>query len=158
MKKNEVGFVLAETLVVTTFIAGILIYLFIQFTNLNQKYNESFIYNTVEGLYALEDVKDFIESDSNALKYLETSISNLYFIDITDCEIFTNKSYCTDLFKVLNINKVIVTKNKIDINTITGYSKEFNDFINKIKYQGNQNYRIISSFNNNTYATVRFGE
>lgn len=158
MKKTEKGFVLAETLVVTTFVAGILIYLFIQFTNLNQKYKESFIYNTVEGLYALEDFKDYIEIDETAFNYIKNSISNLYFIDISDCEIFTNTSYCYDLLEYENIDKIIITNNKIESNAITGYSNNFTTFIKKIGSQGKEKYRIIASFKNNTFATVRFGE
>lgn len=160
MKKNKNGFVLAETLVVTTFVAGILIYIFIQFTNLSQKYNDSFVYNTVEGLYALEDVKDYIEKDENALSYIETGVSNLGFIDITDCnsDIFTNSSYCIDLLEYENINRIFITTNKIPENTITEYSNDFLTFINKINEQSSENYRIVASFNNNTFATIRFGE
>ena len=47
-KINNKGFVLAETLIVTSFVAGVLLYLFIQFSNLNKNYNNSFKYNTIE--------------------------------------------------------------------------------------------------------------
>ena len=72
MKKlNSSGFMLAETLIVTTFVAGILIFLFIQFTNLGKAYDDSYIYNTTEGLYALEDIKKYINTDLDLLLYIE---------------------------------------------------------------------------------------
>ena len=51
MKKNEKGFVLLETLIVTTFVVSTLIFLYTQFSNIKTSYDASFRYNTVEGLY-----------------------------------------------------------------------------------------------------------
>ena len=60
MKKNSnKGFVLAETLIVTTFVAGILFFMFVQFTSLSKNYNDSYKYNTVEDLYALRNIRDY---------------------------------------------------------------------------------------------------
>ena len=46
MKKNNRGFTLVETLVVSAFIVGILIFLFSQFSRLKSSYEASFEYYT----------------------------------------------------------------------------------------------------------------
>lgn len=159
MKKlNSNGFMLAETLIVTTFVAGILIFLFIQFTNLGKAYDDSYIYNTPEGLYALEDIKEYINSDSNLLLYIEENITITEYIDLTDCNLFQNKEYCTNLFNLENIDKVFLTTNDFDKNSITGYNEDFNIFINKIVKEGNEKYRLVASFKNGMFATLRLGD
>ena len=157
-KKDNKGFMLAETLIVTIFVAGILIFLYLQLSNLNNSYDESYRYNTVEGLYALDDVKDYIENDENALNYIEENIDDLKYIDIKDCRIFANSQDCLSLLKSVNIDSIFITTNFIPSNIITDYNQDFLDFINKIKKDGEQTYRIVASFNNSTYATLTFAE
>ena len=86
MKKNKnEGFMLAETLIVTTFVAGVLIFLFIQFSNLENSYEESYMYNTVEDIYALEDIKDYIEQDETAMSNIKEQIQNTkYIVNVPD--------------------------------------------------------------------------
>lgn len=158
MKKNNKGFMLAETLVVSTFVSGVLIFLYIQFSNLSKSYEESYKYNTVEGLYALEDVREYLISDKTAYQYINDNINQLMYIDITDCNIFTNKNYCLELLQLENIDSIIVTLNEVPYNNIDGYSEGFYSFLKKINKEGDQTYRLVASFNNSTYATVRFGE
>lgn len=110
-KKNDKGFMLAETLIVTTFVASVLIYLFIQFTNLSKSYDESYIYNTTEGLYALEDIKNYMYSDYEALSFIKSTLNSADYIDISDCSMFNDKEYCKNLFKLENINEIIITNN-----------------------------------------------
>ena len=82
MKKNNKGFMLIETLIVTTFVAGVLLFLFFQLTSLNNSYTEYYNYNTTEGLYALEDVKDYINSDTMFQDYVSNNIRTMKYIDI----------------------------------------------------------------------------
>lgn len=155
--KNQ-GFMLAETLIVTSFVAGVLIFLFIQISTLGKKYQDSYSYNTVEDLYALEDIANYIESDTVAYTYIEENINDSY-MDITDCSIFLSKDYCTKLFQLENVDKVLVSVNDVDINDYKNYSdEEFLNFISKISKEGKEKYRLIASFKNSTYATIRFGE
>lgn len=159
MKKiNNKGFMLAETLIVTTFVAGILIFLFIQFTNLGKSYDDSYIYNTPEGLYALEDMKEYINTDSDLLLYIEENIGTKKYIDLTDCSLFKNKEYCTNLIKIENIDKIFITTNDFDKESITGYNEDFNTFINKIIGEGSEKYRLVASFKNSMFATLRLGD
>ncbi len=158
MKKNNSGFMLAETLLVTTFVAGTLIYLYIQFMTLNRNYSDSYKYNTVEGLYALSDVADFIKSDATALEYISSNINNLKYIDITNCSLFEERDICEKLLSIENISEIFITTDIVPKSSITGYSNSFMKFIKKINPSGVEPYRIVASFNNKTYATVRFGE
>lgn len=159
MKKlKSRGFMLAETLIVSTFVAGVLIFLFIQFTNLGKAYDDSYIYNTPEGLYALEDIKQYIKTDSDLLLYIEENIDVKKYIDLTDCDLFTNKEYCTNLFKLENIDRIFITTNDFDKENITGYNEGFYIFINKILKEGNEKYRLVASFKNGMFATLRLGD
>jgi len=158
MKKiNNKGFSLVETLVVTIFIATVLIFLFIQFSNLNSSYEDSFKYNTVEGLYALEDIKEYLENDFE-YQLIENELSSKNYIDISDCSIFLDETYCQKLLEFENINNIVVAKNLDSYENIFTNSKEFIEFSSKINNKGKEKYRIIASFNDNTFATIRFGE
>lgn len=168
-KTNNKGYMLIETLIVSTFVAGILLFLFIQFSNLNKNYNDAFKYNTVDGLYALEDIKNYILQDISAYNKIKENISINDYIDIIDCSLFTNKKFCEELVNLENIEIIYVTNNyfKSDINVSTSPSistnflnteEDFNIFIDKINPSGDEEYRLIAKFKNNTFATIRFGE
>lgn len=159
MKKNyNNGFMLAETLIVTLFVASVLIFMFIQFTNLNRTYNESYTYNSIEDLYSLKNIREYIKSDSSAMSYINSNVTFKSFVDITKCEIFVEKEYCLKLFELENINKIIITTNKVNYDLFVNYKTKFKKFINKINKQSNEKYRIIASFNNGRFATIRFGD
>ena len=159
MKKNSNnGFVLAETLIVTTFVAGILIFLFIQFSNLSKNYNDSYKYNTVEGLYSLKNIRDYIISDSAFLTYIEENVSYNNYIDITDCSLFSNQKYCTLLFKLENIESIYIVDNYFNKNIFNDSKETIKNFINKISGDGEEKYRIVAEFKDFTFATIRFGD
>lgn len=158
MKKNNKGFMLAETLVVTTVVAASLIYLYIQFMNLSTKYNESYSYNTVEGLYALSDVAELIYDDTYAYNYISNNLVENKYIDISNCSLFSNEEMCKKLFEYENIKDILITTNTVPTSYILDYPKSFMEFIKKIEPASIEPYRIIASFNNDTYATIRFGD
>lgn len=154
MKKNS-GFVLAETLVVTTFVAGVLIFLFVQFTSLSKNYEDAYKYNPVEGLYSARTIKDYIKSD---FANIETKINDSDIVDLKDCSLFTEKKYCLKLFELENIEKIFLVKNKFDKDIFVGYDNTFKKFINKIQPEGEEKYRLLVEFSNSSYATIRFGD
>lgn len=155
MKKNKRGFILVETLLVTMFVAGALIFVYIQFSKLNKSYDDSYKYNTVEGLYALEDIKNYILNDPMATEYINSNIETQKYIDIIDCKIFTDIDNCLNLIDLENIKNIFITTNSIPKNNILKYDEDFNSFINKINSMGTESYRIVAQFNDLTYATVR---
>ena len=156
--KNNRGYMLAETLIVTTFVAGILVFLFIQFTNLSNNYEESYKYNTVEGIYALDDVKEYIISDDDAYNYIKTNVSKTSILDITDCSIFTSQNYCSKLFDLENIENIIISTNMVNPSLFNLSDENYMNFIRRLSSDGTLKYRIIARFNNDTYATIRFGD
>jgi len=164
VKKNlNKGFVLAETLVVTTFVAGVLIFLFIQFTSLSKNYEQSYKYNTVEGLYALRNIRDYILDDNNTLLSITEKIdgsnyTGKEYLEITECSDFSEKEYCLKLFELYNINRIYVSLNKFNKTVFKEFDEEFKTFINLIKSDGSEKYRLIVEFNDSTFATIRFGE
>ena len=152
--KNK-GFMLAETLIVTTFVAGVLIFLFIQFSKLSNSYNEYYNYNTTEALYALEDVKDYIISDSVISSKIISDVNENIYLDITNCQNFSNTEYCLKLFELENIKKVIVVPNPFDVSNLNIDDNGLLNFMSKISNEGDEEYRLIAEFNNGSYATIR---
>lgn len=157
-KMNNRGFVLAETLIVTSFVAGVLIFLFIQFTNISNNYETSYKYNTVEDLYALQDIRDYIYSDSEAFNTISNELVTNEFLNITDCGIFLDKDYCLKLFELEGVDQVIVSNNYFNYNNFSNIDSNLSAFVKKISSSGEESYRLIVSFKNLTYATLRFGE
>ncbi len=159
MKKfNNNGFVLVETIIVSSFIAGFLIFSFIEFTSLANSYSDSFKYNTVEGLYATENIKNYILTDSQFLNSLENLENPDKMVNITNCSMFKSEVYCKKLFELSNVEDIMVCNNYFDIENINVSDEDFKTFISKIAGTGEEKYRIIIKFKNSTFATIRFGE
>jgi len=172
-KKFNAGFLLVETLVVSVFIVGVLLFMFVQFQKIRANYDASFKYNTVNSLYAANNIRNFILNDgfNNLIADLN---SNNSYIDITTCPsaYFTETGYCNNLFSSLNIynpqgtnniNKVIFTsedlrglKTYLNNTPVNGFSEGMKAFIKGIKTSNDSNkYRLIVEFNDNTYATLK---
>ena len=159
MKKvNNKGFVLLETLVVTIFISGVLIFLFSQFSSLSRSYEESYKYNKVDGIYALNNISKYILDDWELYNKIDNNTDD--YINITDCSIFTNVDYCKKLFEYENIDTILVTKNNFDKEKIVDYDDDLLLFIKKIQLKSNtkEKYRLIAKFKDDTFATMRFGD
>ena len=151
MKKNSKAFALVETLIVSTIIASILIYMFVQFNKLDENYNESFRYNDVDDLYKLDSIKEYINSlDNESIINIGSKINN----DDT----YTNIEYLDnqiDLLANLDIKTLILTKADINNVDTSNLSKTLKNMIKKIDNKSD-NYRIIAEFNNGECATITF--
>lgn len=184
MKKREKGFMLVETLVVSTLVSTILVILYVQFNNIVKNFNKDFHYNSVSNLYATQNIKQFILSDDNGNFYtnlknlLNNSITqdkNYYLKIVNDCSGNVGNSYQTNnctVFKSLTdfyqIKNIIFTMDYVDLKD-TDYDKlsnpNFEKFIKSIKNissakvdENNKviyDYRIIIEFNNYEYATLK---
>ena len=146
---------LAETLVVTAFVAGVLIFLFIQFSNLSNSYNEYYVQNSSQDLYSLAVIKFYLENDSAALNYLDSNLSNDRYVDISNCSIFSNVNYCKKLLELERISSIIVTTNPPVVDEIDIRDEDMISFMSKISNEGNEKYRLIAKFNGGSLATVR---
>lgn len=134
-----------------------MIYLFIQFTNLREKYYQSYNYNTVDDLYALDDIVKYIKSDEQITQYIKQTLKTEDYIFLTDCDNFSNIDYCSELFNLENIEQILVLNNKQNYKDITGLDDDISDFIFKISNDGYEKYRLVALFKDSTLATIRFG-
>lgn len=158
MKKNNKGFMLVEILIVSVFISSVLIVLFVQFRKINNSYNTSFKYNTVEGMYLLNSVKNRIITNSNDNNFnnFEAMLNdNNKYIDIYNymCE---DDGYDCQLISKANIIKLFFArkdaKNDILDDNLT---VNFKDFIYQINFNNNvSDYFIIAEFSNGTFASI----
>ena len=166
MKKlNNKGFMMIEILVVSTFIISVFIYLFVQFRSINHSYQISFKYNTANGLYAVNNIKNFLNYID--IINIENGVEDFYYVDISECpENFIQSTvieYCEILFEKLNIEKVYITKQdltdlKLHIkrSQFTPLDEDTKDFIDYIKYDYKVNgYRIVAKFNDGTFGTLK---
>lgn len=166
MKKNEKGFTLLETLIVSTFIASTLIYLFIQINNIKTSYDITFRYNTVPGLYGAQNVLSFLNKNTYDDVKVSVENSELHYVDLTDGTALANGSnvYYKDLIKKLNIKTVIMIKEDTtdiltNLDQITLFTEEMKRFIKRIDSDKNENlYRLVVEYNDNTFATIKIGD
>lgn len=113
MKKNRQGFTLIETLLVSTFVVGTLIYLFVQFSNIKKTYDIGFERDTVPHLYYVQNIQTYLGNTdlSNITSALETND----YIEIESCS-FTigSASYCRELMKMAGVSKAIVVTSDLE--------------------------------------------
>lgn len=159
MKKNSKGFVMAEAIIVSSIVVGALIFIYTQFISINNSYNKSFKYNTVNNLYASNEILKFLRSDN--LDNIINEIQNNTYIDLSSCPtIFINDSdYCKYLIEALNIKTLIITRENLnmlkqELDNINVFSESMHSFIKNISYKNEGRYRIIVEFNDDTFATL----
>ena len=159
-KSNKKGFVLAETIAVSTVVLASLVIIYTQFVSVNNSYNQSFHYNNVNNLYLIDNIRNFIAQD-NSLNKLVNALDNNTYLDLTNCsnEYFLEYIYCETLFNYANVKTVLFTKEdmtdlKAEISD-TSYSETLKQFIKRTNNSLEDNYRLIVEFNDDTYATIK---
>lgn len=166
---NKRGFVLLETLLVSTVIIGTLVFIFSQFVNLKNSYDDSFKYNTVKGLYGVKNIEKFLHENSavgsltDYIKFKEDllDVDYISFVnaDVCDSRYINQNIYCNELIKKLNVKQIIIanedlTNLKIKMKKDNPFSEEMRQFINKISIKYNDKYKIIVEYNDNTFAAI----
>ena len=167
--KNNKGFMLLETLIVSTIILSTLVFLFIQFTNIKTNYEISFKYNTIPGIYIAKEFSDFLiknNIDSSLSNQLNDStngflnIKNHTYIDKGE------KDFYTSMINQMNIKQIIYTsddlttfKNYLNGNNVDTsiFTESFKNFIIKLSTKNSPNNRLIIMFNDDTYASILIG-
>ena len=163
---NKKGFMLLETLIVSTILVGVLIFLYIQLINMKGSYEVSFKENTISGLYIAKEIAEYIyinDSIYNSLKnrldnseygYVEITSFDVIFKDLFGNKklspgmkiqtiIFTDDNEKLDLFKNSLIQKLNISNNK-----------DFKKFILKL-YTSRTNYnRLFIEFQDKTYCSI----
>ena len=162
-KMNNKGFLLAESLVVSTFVLTVLVLLFVQFKSLFNSYEDSYDYNTVEGIYNLNTIKKYILNNENKNDSLANQIGGSGYVTIVKegtCQAvkgLTGLNYCSKLADKMNLKTLIYTSSNISsLNTSDSiFTNSFKDFLDRIENQ-NGRVRLIGQFNDGTYATIVF--
>ena len=160
-KNNKKGFVLAETIAVSTVVLTSLVIIYTQFISISNSYSRSFRYNNVNNLYLVNNVKAYIATDGLEKLINSLNENNYSYIDITSCDsqYFTEYIYCESLLKQSNIKTILFTKEDItDLKnniTTTNFSEKMKEFIKYINNSKESNYRLIVEFNDDTYATLK---
>lgn len=170
MKKNNKGFILLETLVVSTFIISTLVFLYVQFINLKKNYDTSFRYNTIPGLYKAKTIDKFIKENYGYGKFIDDiSSSKNEFIEIYNSDdkcnfnYFSNNiSFCESLHEKLEIKTVLISSN--NINKLKEYLKDNNKYSNELylyikneTIKNDNTYSLIVEYNDNSFASLDIG-
>ena len=156
-KSNKKGFILAETIAVSVVIMTALVIIYTQFMTISKSYARTFTYNSVNNMYLVNNVKEYIKDDG--FDKLIEELDNKLYIDITSCptSYFINYIYCRSLVENSNIKQIIFTKQnleELENNLDDGLSEKMKQFIKSINYDEANNHRLIVEFNDETYATL----
>ncbi len=165
-KMNNKGFLLAESLVVSTFVLTVLVLLFVQFRGLFNSYEDSYAYNTVEGIYNLNTMKKYVLNNDTADTWTGKIDGSKYVTIVKNgtCQTDTGLSglnYCDTLASEMNLKTLLFTSSNISsLNTDSNmFTQSFKDFISRIENVENES-RLIGQFGNAedgyTYATIVF--
>lgn len=154
---NKKGFMLAEVLIVSTLLIGLMSFMYIQINSISKAYSREFKYNTVDGLYGARIIKEFLDT-----KYDLDSITSTFFIN-------DNSSYFNKLTQKLGILKIIVTNkngNVYDflvnnygnnlpyISNDTSYYEKLIEFSTDLKNDSNKH--IIVAYDDGTFCDYKF--
>lgn len=166
MKKNNKGFMLFETLIVSTFVLGTLIFLFLQFSNVRRNYDISFKYNTIPGLYKAKIIENYLRENGFAGYVSQLTYDSSGYIKI-DCATYSG-TLCSKIID--NINAKVILFTGYDITNLqnhlktvnydkTIFDEELKRFILSLPTTlSNQKNRLIIEYNDNTFATISIGD
>ena len=166
--KNNRGFLLAESLVVSTFVLTVLIFLFVQYQNLMTTYKNNTDYNNPEAIYNLGSFGQYLNADPSRLTSLSNSLGSNAYIRVYDkssggCNVNLGLgTFCDTIFNAAGAKKVIYAgsdltnlKNYIKNNDDSYLNQSLRDFIRRIDADAIENKgRLIAQFDNGYYATV----
>lgn len=146
-KNNQKGFVLAEAFIVSTFVLGILVFMFLQIKTIINGYNKSFTYNTIPGIYNSREIKKFLKKNDYDSLLAEAGSNDYVILDST------NTKY-TDIFEVSNVKTVVISKGDLSVlKESKKLSPKFQDYIKTLANSGG--YQFIVEYNDDTFANIK---
>lgn len=162
-KNNNKGFMLTEILVTSTLVCTVLIFLYSQFYNIKKGYDISFKYNTVNGLYAASNVKEYL--NDNGILDMQQELETSPYIDLKqDTTWIKNPSYWNLLISYLNIESILFTKSDLtelvsNLKDIESVDENFKRFVRHIDFDSSStSYRLIIQYNDDTFASILMGD
>ena len=154
--KNNRGFLLAESLVVSTFVLTVLIFLFVQYQNLMTTYKNNTDYNNPEAIYNLGSFGQYLNADPSRLTSLSDSLGSNAYIRVYDkssggCNVNLGLgTFCDTIFNAAGAKKVIYAgsdltnlKNYIKNNDDSYLNQSLRDFIRRIDADAIENNACI---------------
>lgn len=151
MKKNTrldtKGFLLMETLLVSLTIAGILLYMYVQYSRISDSYHRLARYNSVENLYRTGDLKRLlvIEDEDSFYATVDAGmtvngkkIAGVYKLSATNFNGTSTNNPLTDF----NVVEAYIIKGNADLASV---SSSFSAFLKTI--ENDDNYRIVVKYN-----------
>lgn len=171
MKKNNKGFTLVETLIVSAFVIGTLTYLFIQINNAKTNFDISFKYDDVNDVYSTKIVCNFLVNTgySNLITNLQNGYTRLTSSNIYGDSNYYHKilekigtEYNTGKEKVwlLKESEISNIQSQIKNSTLndSNLSEELKRYISRYDADTNSNkYVVVIEFNNSHIASARIG-
>lgn len=159
-KMNNKGFLLAESLVVSTFVLTVLVLLFVQFRGLFNSYEDSYDYNTVEGIYNLNTMKKYLLNNQSGGD-LSSKIGSSGYVTIVrngTCQTnigLSGLDYCDALSGEMGLKTLLFTSSNLSsLNTSNSmFTQSFKDFLSKLENENGED-RLIGQFNDGTYASI----
>lgn len=166
--KNNKGFLLAESLVVSTFVLTVLIFLFVQYQNLMTTYKNNSDYNNPEAIYNLGSAGQFLSANTTRLMSLNDNLGSNTYIKVYDkssggCNASLGlETFCNTIFNSIGAKKVIYTnsnldsiKNYIKSNSDSYLNQALRDFIKRLDADEiDGKGRLIAEFDNGYFATI----
>ena len=165
MKKNRMfdtnGFMLVETLLVSLTIAGILVYMYSQFSTINSSYQRLYNYNTTDTIYQAGAFREFM------MRYTEgSSIYSGLGAKIISCSNLNletaNAEYCNMLYDAIDPELIILTKGQYDADTVLSNVTNaenktiVKNFLNTVEQGDSNSYRLIILYKDDRVTTVQY--
>ncbi|MFA5602503.1 MAG: LamG domain-containing protein, partial [Bacilli bacterium] len=166
-KLGKKGFMLAETLVVSSVLLITFTFLYVQFFDVLNKYTIYSDYDNIDKLYNVYNLKEFVKEDNldSIINQLQNNIgNNTPYVDLTNCSKFSETEYCSTLFNQLNVKRLIFTNYNLNLfsnwNGIThNFNKKLQTYINTLQANYgelyNKFYRIIVEYKDSSFSTGR---
>lgn len=172
MKKDKRGFTLIETLVVSTVIIAVVVFLFAQFSKLRKSYESSFKNNNMVAIYNTKNINKFLISTNYSVITTSLRDDALGYVDISNCpdDYITNSDYCKKLYEFMGANSVFIVReselNPSEDTKFKTYLKnnpekvhaKFYKFVKTLapKSDNAGGYRIIAEFDDDIFAALKF--
>lgn len=160
-KSNQKGFMLVEAFIVSTFVLGVLVFMFIQLRTVVNGYDRSFSYNTVSGIYIANEIGKFVANFD--YENTKQTVDNAGYV-IKNIDSYSKfDSAVSDTWNAMlqdaNVKTVIIATEDATIlkeaknGQISSKLEDYIDYLNV----GNltNRYRIIVEFNDETFASVK---
>lgn len=143
---NKRGFVLVETLIVSTIVIISLMSLVVSYNNIINKTNMSQNYDNINDIYKIYYLKKLINTDEN----------NLYITN-DNCEEYISPD-CINIYNSLNIKYILISDGSSDIKSNSNYNNTLNEYLKSNSLISGQKRIIVefNRFNKYYYASINY--